>query len=97
MDAEGINHHEDDSHERREQDVDGGGDELLDVSSDLLQLTERFSTTLIFKDGIGQLEGMADAVGVKLSAESLCDDVDVVVLKILRHARHEGHAHCRSE
>jgi len=38
-----------------------------------------------------------DAVGVQLRADPLRDDVDVVVLEILRHARHERHADGRAE
>ena len=32
---------------------------------------------------------MPDTIGINLSTEPLCDDVDVVVLEIFRHARNE--------
>ena len=38
-----------------------------------------------------------DAVGVELRAEPLRDDVDVVVLEVLRHARDERDADRRAE
>ena len=40
---------------------------------------------------------MADAVRVELGAEPLRDDVDVVVLEVLRDARDERDAHRRAE
>src|SRR5213592_4409187 len=33
---------------------------------------------------------MPDTIGINLSTEPLCDDVDVVVLEIFRHSRNEG-------
>ena len=73
------------------------GDELLDVGADLLQLAERFAAALILEDRVGQLERVPDAVGVELRAEPLRDDVDVVVLEVLRHARDERDADRRAE
>ena len=90
--GEGVDHHEDDADERREQDVDGRRDELLDVGADLLQPAERFAAALVLEHRIRQLERVADAVGVQLRAEPLGDDVDVVVLEVLRDARDEGDA-----
>ena len=68
------------------------GDELLDVGADLLQLAERFAAALILEDRVGQFERMADAVGIECGADPLRDDVDEVVLEVLRDARDERHA-----
>src|SRR5207249_495370 len=53
------------------------------------KLAKRFPAALIFEDRIWQLERVADSVGINLSAQPLGDDVDVVVLEILRYARNE--------
>ena len=71
--------------------------ELLDVGPHLLELAERFAAALILEDGVGQLQRVADAVGVELSAKPLRDQVDVVVLEVLGDARDEGHAHRRRQ
>ena len=78
-------------------DVDGGRDQPLDVGPHLLQLAERFAAALILEHRVRQLERMADAVGVELGAEPLRDQADVVVLKVLRHARDERDADRRRE
>ena len=90
--AERVDHHEDDPDERREQDVDARRDQLLDVGAHLLQPAERLAAALILEHRIGQLERMPDAVRVQLRAEPLRDDVDEVVLEVLRHARDERDA-----
>ena len=89
---EGVDHHEDDADERREEHVDRRRDQPLDVGPHLLQLAERFAAALIFEHRVRQLERMADAVGVELGAKPLRDQVDVVVLEVLGHARDERHA-----
>jgi hypothetical protein len=40
---------------------------------------------------------MSDAVGVQARAYALCDDVDEVILEVLRHPRHERHADSRGQ
>ena len=94
---ERVNHHEHDADERREEDVDDADDQLLDVGAHLLKLAECFAAALIFEDRIRQLERVADAVRVELRAQALCDQVDVVVLKILGDARDERHANRGAE
>ena len=84
-----IDHHEDDPDERREQHVDRGRDQPFDVGADLLQPAQRLAAPLVFEDRIGQLQRMPDAVRVELCSEALRDDVDVVVLEVLGHTRHE--------
>ena len=74
-----------------------GRDQLLDVGAHLLQLAERLAAALILEHRVGQLERVADAVGVELRAEPLRDDVDVVVLEVLGHARDERDADRRAE
>ncbi len=92
MDAERVRHHEDNPDQRGEQDVDAGRDQLLTVGPALLKPAERFAAALILEDRVGQLQRVPDAVGVQLRAEPLRDDVDVVILKVLRDARHERDA-----
>ena len=95
--AERVDHHEDDADERREQHVDRRRDQLLDVGAHLLQLAERLAAALILEHRVGQLERVPDAVRVELRAEPLRDDVDEVVLEVLRDARDERHADRRAE
>ena len=97
MHAERVDHDEDDADDGGEEDVDGDGNELLDVSPHFLQPAERFAAALILEHGVGKLERMADAVGIDLRADSLCDDVDVIVLKVLRDTRDEGDANGRRQ
>ena len=73
-----------------------GRDQLLDVGAHLLQLAERLAAALVLEDRIGQLERVADAVGVELRAQPLRDDVDEVVLEVLRDARDERDADRRA-
>ncbi len=86
MHLDRIDHHEYQSHQGRKDEIDGESDELLYVASDFLKLAERFSASLILEYRIGELEGMPDSIRVHLRAESLNDDVDEVVLKVLRNA-----------
>ena len=74
-----------------------GGDQLLDVGAHLLQPAERLAAALILEHRIGQLQRVPDAVRVELRAEPLGDDVDVVVLEVLGHARDERDADRRAE
>ena len=97
MDAERVCHHEDDPDERREQHVDRGRNETLDVGADFLQSAERLAAALILEDGVRELERVPDAVRIELGTEPLRDHVDVVVLEVLRHAGDEGHTHRRPE
>jgi hypothetical protein len=92
VDRERIDHHEDDPDERHEQDVDRLRDQPLHVGPDLLQLPECFAAALILEHRIRQLERVPDPVRIELRSEPLGDDVDVVVLKVLRHPRDERHA-----
>ncbi len=95
--AVGIDHHEDDAHQRGEQHVDRRRDQLLDVGPHFLELAQRFAAALVLEDGVRELQRVADAVGVELRAQPLRHQVDVVVLEVLRHARDEGHAHRRRQ
>jgi hypothetical protein len=79
-------HDEDDTDERREDQVDGERDEFLHVRADLLELPQRLAAALVLEHGVRQLQRVPDAVGVHLRAEPLGDDVDEIVLKVLRHA-----------
>ena len=74
-----------------------GRDQLLDVGAHLLQLAERLAAALILEHRVGQLQRVADAVGVELRAQPLGDDVDVVVLEVLGDARDERDADRRAE
>ena len=76
----------------REQHVDRGRDQLLHVGADLLQLAQRLAAALVLEHLVGQVQGVADAVGVDLRAQPLRDHVDEVVLEVLGHARDEGDA-----
>ena len=87
-----VHHHENDADERREEHVDRRRYQTLDVGAHFLKLAEGFTAALIFEDRIRQLERVADAVGIEFGAETLCDQVDVVVLKVLGHARDERHS-----
>ena len=53
---------------------------------------ERLAAALILEDLVRQRQGMPDAVRVDLRAEPLRDDVDEVVLEVLRDTRDERHA-----
>ena len=64
---EGVDHHEDDADQRGEHHVDGRRDELLDVGAHLLQLAERLAAALVLEHRVGQLERVADAVGVEVA------------------------------
>ncbi len=97
VDAEGVDHHEDDADERGEQHVDRCRDQALDVGADLLEPAERFAAALVLEHRIRQLERVLDAVRVQLGAQPLRDDVDVVVLEVLGHARDERDADRRGE
>ena len=97
VDAEGVDDHEDDAHQRREEDVDGGGDQLLDVGADLLQLAQGLAAPLVLEDLVGQVQRVADAVRVDLGPQALGDHVDEVVLEVLGHPGDEGHAHRRRQ
>ncbi len=97
MHRERVDHHEDDAHQRREEHVDRDGNELLDVHAHLLQHSERLPAALILEGGIGQVERMAHAVRIELRAQPLRDDIDAVVLEVLRDPGHEGHADRRKQ
>ena len=87
--AERVDHHEDDPDERREEHVDARRDQLLDVGAHLLQPAERLAAALVLEHRIRQLQRVPDAVRIQLRAQPLRDDVDVVVLEVLRDARDE--------
>ena len=83
--------------QRREEQVDGLRDQLLDVGARLLQDAQRLAAALVLEDLIRQRQRVADAVGIQARAQALRDDVDEVVLEILRDARHERHADGRRQ
>ena len=66
VNLEGVDHHEHDADERREDDVHERGDELLGVGADLLQLAERLAAALVLEDLEGQGQRVTNAVGVEL-------------------------------
>ena len=92
VDAPGVDHHEDDADQRREQHVDRRGDQLLDVGADLLQLAQRLAAALVLEHRVGEIQRVLDAVRVEPRPEALGDDVDEVVLEVLGDARDERDA-----
>ncbi len=93
MHAEGVDDDERDADERLEEHVDGRRDQPLDVGPHLLQLAQRLAAALVLEQLVRQPERVADAVRVEPRPEPLGDDVHVVVLEVLGHARDEGDAH----
>ena len=89
---DGVPHHEDDAHQRRKQHVHEALNELFHVDAHLLELAQGFAGALVLKYLVGQLQGVAQAVGIHLGPQPLGDDVDVVVLEVFGDARHHGHA-----
>jgi hypothetical protein len=83
---ERVHHDEDDADERGEHHVHERGDEPLGVGPHLLQLAERLTAPLILERLEGERERVTDAVGVEVGADALHDDVDEVVLEVLRDA-----------
>ena len=61
------------------------------------RLAQGLAATLVFEHGIRQLERVPDAVRIEPRTQSLGDEADVVVLKILGDARHERHTDRRGE
>ncbi len=92
VDGEGVHHDEHDADDRLEEDVDGGGDQLLDVGAHLLQLAERLAAALVLEELVGKVERVPDAVRVQLGPDPLRHDVHEVVLEVLGHAGDERHA-----
>jgi hypothetical protein len=83
VDAERVDHHEHDSDQGREEDVDSGGDELLDVGTHLLEFAESLAAPLVLEDRVGELEGVADPVGVDLGGRRISKKKNVVVLEVI--------------
>ena len=69
----------------------------LDVGPHLLQFAERLPAALIFEHLVRQLKRMAQSIGIDLRPQSLCDGIDIIILKILRHAGDKGSSHRRQE
>ena len=86
MDADRVDHHEDDPDDGGEDDVDERANELFRVGANLLQFPKRLAAALVFKDGKRDRERMANAVGVESRADALNDDVEEVILEILGDA-----------
>src|SRR5262245_66241238 len=92
MDAQRVDHHKYNADERDEQNVHDRVRETLDVGADFLKFAERFAAALIFENAVGELERMANPIGINLRPEPLRNDVDVVVLEVLCHSRYERDA-----
>ncbi len=86
MHPERINHHEHNADQRNENHIDGGGNKLLHIAANLLQLSQRFSAALVFEDLIGQVQRVPDAIGIHLRAQTLHNHVGEIILKILGQA-----------
>src|SRR5262245_27990307 len=93
VDSKCVHHHEQDAYKRDEENIDDRIGQALDIRSHFLELPQSFAAALVFEYAVRQLERMADAIGVDLCAKPLCDDVDVVILKILGDPRDERHAY----
>jgi len=90
---EGVDDDEDHSDDGGEEDVHRRADQLLDVGADLLQLAEGLAAALVLEDRVRQRQRVPDAVGIDPRSEPLDDDVDEVVLEVLRHAADERRSH----
>ncbi len=95
MDAEGIDHHKNDAHDRNENHINGSGNESLYIAADFLQFAESLAAALVLEYLVGQIQGMPDPIGVHPCAQALHDYVDEIVLEVLGHTRHKRHAHRR--
>ena len=90
--AQGVHGDEDDADQGREQDVDGGLDQPLDVRAHLLQLAQRLPAALVLEDLVGNGQGVADPVRVELGPQALRDHADEVVLEVLGQEQEPGAA-----
>src|SRR5436190_3707671 len=97
MNAPGVDHDKDNADQRGEEQVDRDVDELLYVGSHFLKLAQSLSASLIFELRIRKLQRMPDTVGIEPRSHLLCDQIDEVVLEVLRHTRNKRHADGHSE
>ena len=97
MNGQRIPHYPEHTDQGGEDDIDRSDSQLLDVGAHFLKLAERLAATLILEDAVRQFQGVPQAVAVYLSAHPLHNDVDEIVLEILRDARHKGDANGRGQ
>ena len=92
VDGERIDDDEHDAHQCGKQDADRRRDQPFDIRTHFLQFPEGLSAALVFEDGIGKLKRVAQSVGVELRSQTLGDDVDEIVLEVLRYPGNERYA-----
>ncbi len=97
MDGKCIDHHKDHPDQRGEERADRRRDEPFDIEPDFLELSERLAAPLVLEHCVGELKRVPEPVGIEPGTEPLGDDVDEIILEVLRDARDECHSHGRGK
>lgn len=92
-----VDHHKYDTDHGSKQQIHRQRQQFLDIGAGLLQLAQRLTAALVFKEDIREFERMADSVRVNTSTYLLRNDIYVIILKILGDAGDKGHADRHAE